>query len=99
MLSLFRSSSRHSRTSPPHTPPKTRLSLEQLEMRALLSVTAAPLDVSNSTGPQSEVSIAVNPSNPNQLVAASNDVAYGKPIKVYYSADRAPAGPVRRASG
>jgi hypothetical protein len=80
----------HSRRSHTRAPracsarPKARLSLETLESRTLLSVTA-PIDVSKATGAQSEVSIDIDPINSQHLVAASNDVAFGKPIKVSYS--------------
>jgi hypothetical protein len=46
----------------------------------------ANLDISNETGPQSETAIAVNPSNPSQIVAGSNEI-FRLPERGYYSGD------------
>ena len=54
--------------------------LERLEDRALLAVTLTPglnVNISNLPGYQSEVSIAVNPTNPLNLVSGSNDPSTG----------------------
>lgn len=53
----------------------------------LASVTVgANVDVSNEPGPQSETSIAVNPANPAQLVAGSNEIDR-LPMRGYFSSD------------
>jgi hypothetical protein len=44
------------------------------------------IDVSNEPGPQSETSIAVNPENPKQIVAGSNEI-FRLPMRGYFSAD------------
>jgi hypothetical protein len=44
------------------------------------------IDVSNEEGPQSETSIAVNPSNPSTIVAGSNEIAR-LPMRAYFSSD------------
>ncbi|HEX9058171.1 MAG TPA: sialidase family protein [Ktedonobacterales bacterium] len=46
----------------------------------------ANVDVSNESGPQSETSIAINPSNPSALVAGSNEI-FRLPMRGYFSAD------------
>ncbi len=51
------------------------------------SVTVGPnIDVSNEPGPQSETSIAVNPSDPTQIVAGSNEI-FRLPMRGYFSSD------------
>jgi hypothetical protein len=51
------------------------------------SVTVGPnVDVSNEEGPQSETSIAVNPSDPSQLVAGSNEI-HRLPMRGYFSSN------------
>lgn len=49
-------------------------------------VVGANVDVSNELGPQSETSIAINPSNPNQIVAGSNEI-FRLPMRGYFSSD------------
>lgn len=44
------------------------------------------IDVSNEPGPQSETSIAINPANPNQVVAGSNEI-FRLPMRGYFSSD------------
>jgi hypothetical protein len=44
------------------------------------------IDVSNEPGPQSETSIAVNPSSPAEIVAGSNEI-FRLPMRGYFSAD------------
>jgi hypothetical protein len=44
------------------------------------------IDVSTEAGPQSETSIAVNPTNPSQIVAGSNEI-FRNPMRGYFSAD------------
>jgi len=44
------------------------------------------VDVSNEPGPQSETSIAINPSNPSQIVAGSNEI-FRLPMRGYFSSD------------
>ncbi len=46
----------------------------------------ANVDVSNEPGPQSETSIAINPSNPSQLVGGSNEIDR-LPMRGYFSSD------------
>jgi hypothetical protein len=46
----------------------------------------ANVDVSNEEGPQSETSIAINPSNPSQIVAGSNEI-FRLPMRGYFSSD------------
>ena len=46
----------------------------------------ANVDASNEAGPQSETSIAVNPSDPAQIVAGSNEI-FRLPMRGYFSAD------------
>jgi REP element-mobilizing transposase RayT len=46
----------------------------------------ANIDVSNEQGPQSETSIAINPSNPSQIVAGSNEI-FRLPMRGYFSSD------------
>lgn len=59
----------------PHTP------------SASASVKVGPnIDVSNELGPQSETSIAINPSNPSQLVGGSNEI-FRLPMRGYASSD------------
>jgi len=43
------------------------------------------VDVSNEAGPQSETSIAINPSDQSQIVAASNEI-FRVPMRGYFSA-------------
>jgi hypothetical protein len=51
------------------------------------SVTIGPnVDVSNEPGPQSETSIAIDPNNPSQLVAGSNEIDR-LPMRGYFSSD------------
>jgi hypothetical protein len=51
------------------------------------SVTVGPnVDVSNEPGPQSETSIAINPSNSSQIVAGSNEI-FRLPMRGYFSSD------------
>jgi hypothetical protein len=51
------------------------------------SVTVGPnVDVSNEPGPQSETSIAINPSDPSQIVAGSNEI-FRLPMRGYFSSD------------
>src|SRR5216684_3355094 len=45
------------------------------------------VDVSNEAGPQSETSIAINPSRPAQIVAGSNEI-FRLPMRGYFSSDR-----------
>lgn len=53
----------------------------------LSSVTVgANVDLSNEPGPQSETSIAINPSNAEQIVAGSNEILRD-PMRGYFSAD------------
>src|SRR4051812_5725706 len=49
--------------------------------------TGADVDVSNQVGPQSEVGISVNPLNPLNIVAASNDIADLSHMETYFSTD------------
>jgi hypothetical protein len=44
------------------------------------------VDVSNECGPQSETFIAINPNNPNQLAAGSNEI-FRLPMRAYFSSD------------
>ena len=44
------------------------------------------VDVSNECGPQSETFIAINPSNPNQLAAGSNEI-FRLPMRAFFSSD------------
>src|SRR5438105_15623433 len=44
------------------------------------------VDVSNECGPQSETFIAINPSNPKQLAAGSNEI-FRDPMRGYFSTD------------
>lgn len=44
------------------------------------------VDVSNEAGPQSETSIAIDPSKPSRLVAGSNEI-FRLPMRGYYSGD------------
>ncbi len=44
------------------------------------------IDVSHEPGPQSETSIAINPSNPSQIVAGSNEIDR-LPMRGYFSSD------------
>lgn len=44
------------------------------------------VDVSREEGPQSETSIAINPSNPSQIVAGSNEI-FRLPMRGYFSSD------------
>lgn len=46
----------------------------------------ANVDASNEPGPQSETSIAINPSNPKQIVAGSNEIDR-LPMRGYFSSD------------
>jgi hypothetical protein len=46
----------------------------------------ANVDVSNEPGPQSETSIAINPANPKQIVAGSNEI-FRLPMRGYFSSD------------
>lgn len=51
------------------------------------SITVGPnVDVSNEIGPQSETSIAINPSNPKHIVAGSNEI-FRLPMRGYFSSD------------
>jgi len=47
---------------------------------------AANVDVSNECGPQSETFIAINPRNPQQLAAGSNEI-FRLPMRGYFSSD------------
>jgi hypothetical protein len=44
------------------------------------------IDVSNEPGPQSETSIAINPANPKEIVAGSNEI-FRLPMRAYFSSD------------
>ncbi len=44
------------------------------------------IDVSNEPGPQSETSIAINPENPREIVAGSNEI-FRLPMRGYFSSD------------
>jgi hypothetical protein len=44
------------------------------------------VDVSNEPGPQSETAIAINPANPSQIVAGSNEI-FRLPMRGYFSSD------------
>jgi hypothetical protein len=46
----------------------------------------ANVDVSNEPGPQSETSIAIDPANPKQVVAGSNEI-FRLPMRGYFSSD------------
>ena len=46
----------------------------------------ANVDVSNEPGPQSETSIAINPADPKQIVAGSNEIDR-LPMRGYFSSD------------
>jgi hypothetical protein len=46
----------------------------------------AKVDVSNEPGPQSETSIAINPNNPSQIVAGSNEIDR-LPMRAYFSSN------------
>ncbi len=46
----------------------------------------ANVDVSNEEGPQSETSIAINPSNTSQIVVGSNEI-FRLPMRGYFSSD------------
>src|SRR4051812_36388047 len=46
----------------------------------------ANVDVSNECGPQSETYITINPANPKQLAAGSNEI-FRDPMRGYFSAD------------
>jgi hypothetical protein len=46
----------------------------------------ANVDMSNEPGPQSETSIAINPSSPSQIVSGSNEIVR-LPMRGYFSAD------------
>jgi hypothetical protein len=51
------------------------------------SVSVGPnIDMSNEPGPQSETSIAINPSAPSQIVAGSNEI-FRLPMRGYFSSD------------
>src|SRR4051794_35188527 len=73
----------------------TRLLVEELEPRLVLSqVTFTPpanappnIDVSNLAGPQAEVHVDLNPTNPGNLVAASNEVGETQNIHGYFTND------------
>lgn len=44
------------------------------------------LDLSRELGPQSETSVAINPANPKQVVAGSNEI-FRNPMRAYFSSD------------
>src|SRR5713226_9025085 len=44
------------------------------------------IDVSNEPGPQSETSIAINPENPKEIVAGSNEI-FRLPMRAYFSSN------------
>jgi len=46
----------------------------------------ANVNVSNEPGPQSETNIAINPANPKQIVAGSNEI-FRLPMRGYFSSD------------
>src|SRR5438874_2607424 len=48
--------------------------------------TPANVDVSNECGPQSETFIVINPRNPRQLAAGSNEI-FRLPMRAYFSGD------------
>lgn len=50
-------------------------------------IAGANIDVSNQVGAESEVAISVNPLNPLNIVAASNNNADGHRMATYFSAD------------
>ncbi len=50
------------------------------------SATTTNVDVSNECGPQSETFIAINPRNPKQLAAGSNEI-FRDPMRGYFSTD------------
>jgi hypothetical protein len=62
-------------------------SFNPAEVSTPATVTVGPnVDVSNEEGPQSETSIAINPSNPSQVVAGSNEI-FRLPMRGYFSSD------------
>jgi hypothetical protein len=76
------------RSASPKRPTRTRLQVERLESRKLLS---ANIDVSNLPQIQEETTIDINPVNPLNLVAASNSPNDAKPeseaVSAYFSKD------------
>jgi hypothetical protein len=68
-------------------------SLERLEERCLLAVNttthvAGPnIDVSNLPGTQSETTIAINPTNPLNMIAGSNNLGGGGFTEAYWTKD------------
>src|SRR5882724_10749069 len=50
------------------------------------ATTSTNVDVSNECGPQSETFIAINPRNPKQLAAGSNEI-FRDPMRGYFSTD------------
>src|SRR5712692_9587896 len=59
----------------PRRPSRTRLRLESLEPRNLLSVMNVNTDTDLSA-PHNETTIAVNPTNPQNLIGSANDYQY-----------------------
>jgi hypothetical protein len=61
--------------------------IAQLGGASISSITVGTnVDVSNEKDPQSETSIAIDPSNPSRLVAGSNEI-FRLPMRGYFSSD------------
>src|SRR5205823_11234460 len=65
------------------------LAVEALEDRSMLSAMnlQPTINLSHRNGPQSEVGIAVNPTNPLNLVSVSNDISDLNHLPTYTSFD------------
>ncbi len=68
------------------------LAVSSLDLHSVAAASASSagvgpnVDVSNEPGPQSETSIAIDPSNPARLVAGSNEI-FRLPMRGYFSSD------------
>jgi hypothetical protein len=80
-------------TTPPVRPARTRMVrfrplVERLESRDVPSlVVGSNVNMSRLPASQAEASLAINPTNPNNLVAFSNDDGVSSGIRVYRSTD------------
>src|SRR5437016_821056 len=69
-------------------PPSTRSTFERIGGPVSIDRRRTNRNVSKEAGPQNETAVAVNPTNPDDVLAASNDVAGSDSRPLYEATDR-----------